>query len=65
MRARFNKSIYLCTKVTHSYDSGLLLFTTSNGVYVVNIEDVDKAQELFLKMLTDGYCDVSDYEYSN
>ena len=65
MRVRFGKSIYLCTKVTHSEGSKLLLITNSNGVYTIDMLTSEKAEEAFNSLLIDGYYDVSDYDYSN
>lgn len=65
MRVRFNNKIYFCTKATHREGSNLILFTNSNGVYSVDIGDSVKADELYFQVLTLGYCDVSNYEYSN
>lgn len=65
MRVQFINKIYFCTKVTHREGSNIILFTNSNGVYVVDIKDGAKADELYNQVLTLGYCDVSSYEYSN
>ena len=65
MRVKFDKRIYSCTVVTHPKGSKLLLFTTQNGVYTVDVETCDKAELIHIDMLTKGYCDISQYEYSN
>lgn len=65
MRVRFNKRIYFCTVATHSPDSVLLLLTNSNGVYTVDLETKEKAEEVYNQLLVEGYCDLSEYEYSN
>ena len=65
MRVRFGKSIYLCTKVSHSKDSKLLLITNGNGVYTIDMLTTEKAEEAYDGLLINGYYDVSDYEYSN
>ena len=65
MRVRFGKSIYACTKVTHPKESKLLLFTTSNGIYTVNMITNTYADMVCGEMLTKGYFDASNYEYEN
>jgi hypothetical protein len=65
MRVKFKNSIYSCTKVTHTTESRLLLFTTTNGVYSVDLCTARKAEMIYDQMLFDGYCDVSEFEYSN
>jgi hypothetical protein len=65
MRVRFNKRIYLCTVVTHTEGSSLLLFTTPNGVYTVDLITSEQATNMYDSLLINGYCDVSGYQYSN
>lgn len=65
MRVKFNNRIYLCTKVTHTANSKLLLFTTSNGVYTVDMETVENAETYYENILIKGYLDVSDFEYNS
>lgn len=65
MRVKFGNHVDLCDRVTHSEGSKILLITNRNSVYIVNIENVEKAEDLFNQALVDGYLDVSDYEYSN
>jgi hypothetical protein len=67
VRVRFNNSIYLCGKATHRKGSPLILFTTYNNVnvYTVDIKDGHIADKIYQDVLMYGYCDVSDYEYSN
>ena len=65
MRVKFGKRIYLCTVATHTEESNLLLLTTPNGVYTVDAVSLSQAENIHHKLLTDGYCDVSEYEYSN
>lgn len=65
MRVKFNNSIYLCTKVSLTINSKILLFTTSNGVYVVDMKTAENAEIYYEEVLIKGYCDVSDFEYSN
>jgi len=65
MRVRFGNRIRLCTVATHSKDSKLLLLTTSNSVYTVDMLTNENAESHFNNLLQLGYCDVSEYEYSN
>jgi hypothetical protein len=65
MRVRFNNRIYLCTIATHTEGSKLLLFTTPNGVYTVDMVTCEQARNMYNNLLVNGYCDVSGYEYSN
>ena len=65
MRVKFDNSIYLCTKVSTTPNSKILLFTTSNGVYVVDMKTPKNAKTYCEDILIKGYCDVSDFEYSN
>ena len=65
MRVNFGKSIYLCTKVTHSKGSKLLLITNSNGVYTIDMLTTEMAEDAYNRLLINGYYDFSDYDYSN
>lgn len=65
MRVKFDNHIDLCKRVRHSKGSNLLLITNANSVYVVDCITEAYAKELFDKMLTDGYIDVSHLDYSN
>jgi len=65
MRVKFNNKMYLCTKVTHTPYSKLLLFTTLNGVYTVDMKSLENAESYYEDIFIKGYCDVSDFEYSN
>jgi hypothetical protein len=65
MRVRFNNSIYSCTKVSHTPESKLLLITTTNGVYTVDMITSKSAELAYYQILTKGYCDFSKYEYQN
>jgi len=65
MRVKFGNSIYLCTKVSHTPNSKILLFTTSNGVYSVDMKNSINSLSYYYEILTEGYCDLSEYEYSN
>ncbi len=64
MRVKFGKRIYFCTLATKS-DGALLLITTSNGVYTVDCETEDNANNRHKQLLKIGWCDFSDYQYSN
>lgn len=65
MRVRFGKNIYLCTKITHSEGSKLLLITNNNGVYTIDMLTAEKAEDAYNSLLINGYYDVSEYKYSN
>jgi hypothetical protein len=65
MRVKFNNSIFLCTTVSHPKESKLLIITTPNGVYTVDMITKEKAESTYNNLLINGYCDVSEYEYSN
>ena len=65
MRVKFGDRIYSCTVATHTKNSNLMLLTTSNGVYTVDVETAVTANILHDRLLVDGYCDFSKYEYSN
>jgi len=42
-----------------------LLFTTSNGVYTVDMKTSENAKTYYENILIKGYLDMSDYIYSN
>lgn len=65
MRVKLGKHIFLCTVATHPDNSNLLILTTPNGVYTVNVIVNYYAEYIFKNLLEKGYCDLSDYEYSN
>lgn len=65
MRVKFGKRIRTCTVATHSGESSLLLLTTSNGVYIVDMITCEQAEQAHNSLLVNGYYDVSEYEYSN
>ncbi len=64
MRVQFGERIYFCTFTTKT-SGKLLLITTSNGVYTVDCETEDNAGYCHRKLLSNGWCDFSDYQYSN
>lgn len=65
MRVKLGHRIYLCTVATHRDDSNLILLTTTNGIYTVDMERNITARIAFNDLLEKGYCDFSYYEYSN
>jgi len=66
MRVKFGNRIRLCATITHSDDSKLLIITTiSNEVYTADMLTIKNAENYFDKLLKSGYCDLSEYEYSN
>lgn len=65
MRVKFDKRIYFCTVATHPQESKLLIFTTPNGIYTVDMVTSQQAEITHNNLLVNGYCDVSEFEYSN
>lgn len=65
MRVKLGNRIYMCTVATHSEDSHVILLTTSNGVYTVDMVSVEVAKYCHNQLLVQGYYDFSSYEYSN
>lgn len=65
MRIKFGDKIYLCTKVANPEGGNLLIATTSNGVYTIDMVTDKQAQSKFHDLLVNGYCDVSKFKYSN
>ena len=65
IRIRFGNRIDLCKRV--SYSGGTLLIITNiyNSVYTVNCKSESTASKLYEEILTNGYLDVSEFEYSN
>lgn len=63
MRVKFGKRIWFCTLATKT--GNLLLITTSNGVYTVDCKTENVAAALHAQLLELGWCDFSDYQYSN
>jgi len=62
MRVKLGNS---CTVATHRDDSKLILLTTSNGVYTVEVNSSEEANNCFDLLLANGYYDFSECEYSN
>jgi hypothetical protein len=65
MRIRFNDKIYFCNAVSYPKGSKLLIITTPNGLYTVDMVTKEKAESAYNDLLINGYYDVSEYEYSN
>lgn len=65
MRVKFGRRIYICTVATLCNNSSLILLTTSNGVYTIDTNSIFIANDCHAQLLEKGYCDFSDYEYSN
>lgn len=65
MRVKFGNHIDHCIRIRHPKDSSILLITTNNSLYTVECGRIGTAERLFYKMLSDGFIDVSYYEYSN
>lgn len=65
MRIKFGDKIYLCTKIANPEGGNLLIATTSNGVYTIDMVTDEQAQLAFNNLLVNGYYDVSKFEYSN
>ena len=65
MRIKFGKRIRFCSTVTLPEGSKLLIITTDNGVYTVDMQTSDNARKVHSEILINGYADMSGYEYSN
>lgn len=65
MRVRFGNHIDLCKRVTYSGGTILIITTMYNRVYTVNCENEPTASKSYEEILTNGYLDVSEFEYSN
>lgn len=65
MRVKFGNHIDWCKRVTHPEGSNLLLITNANSVYTVDCVTERYAEDLFNRVLTNGYIDVSYLNYSN
>ncbi len=63
MRVKLGDRIYLCNVATLA--GKLILLTTSNGVYTVNINSAFKAECCHDNLLFYGFYDFTGYEYSN
>lgn len=65
MRVKFGNRILLCTVVTHTMGSKLLIITTPNGVYTIDMITEEQAKMAHNHLLVYGFYDASFYEYSN
>lgn len=65
MRVKLGNRIYLCTLATHTLESSLILLTIRNIVYTVDMGTTKIANECHEQLLSLGYYDFSDCEYSN
>ncbi len=65
MRVKLGNRIYFCTVTTHSKGSDLILLTTSNGVYTVDMGSVLEAESCHNTLLVKGFYDFTEFEYSN
>lgn len=66
IRIRFGHHIDLCKRVSYS-DAGTLLVITTiyNSVYTIDCKNESIALKSYEEILTNGYLDVSEFEYSN
>jgi len=64
MRVKLRNKICTCTKISYNAGSVYLLLSTEDGIYRIKAETRDKANEIYNKFFTDGYYDVSMYQYS-
>lgn len=66
IRIRFGHHIDLCKRVSYSGAGTLLVITTIyNSVYTVDCKNESTASKSYEEILTNGYLDVSEFEYSN
>lgn len=65
MRVKLGNRIHICTTATHTPKSRLILLTIRTEVYTVDMKIAEKANECIEELLTLGYYDFSEYEYSN
>lgn len=67
MRVKLGIRIYSCTCATfrNEEDSHIILLTTPNGVYTVDMKTNLNASSAHKQLLCSGYYDFSNYEYSN
>lgn len=66
MRVKLGYRIYdECTVATHRDDSEWLLLTISNEVYTVKMNSIEEANKSHQELLTNGFYDFSNNEYSN
>ena len=65
MRVKLGNRIHVCTLATHTPESSLILLTMRNVVYTVDMVTTKKANKCHEQLLSLGYYDFSDCEYSN
>ena len=66
IRIRFGHHTDLCKRVSYSGTGTLLVITTIyNSVYTVDCKNESTASKSYEEVLTNGYLDVSEFEYSN
>lgn len=66
IRIRFGNHIDLCKRVSYSGAGTLLVITTIyNSVYTIDCKNESIALKSYEEILTNGYLDVSEFEYSN
>lgn len=66
MRVMFGNHIELCKTIVHSNGCRFLVITTMNNVvYTVHCIHDEIATALYNRALTNGYIDVSNFDYSN
>jgi len=69
MRIKFANRIYSCDFVTRvgglKSESSLINAKTSNGLYTIKFKTPYEADKAFVLLLTKGYYDASDTEYTN
>lgn len=66
IRIRFGHHTDLCKIVSYSGTGTLLVITTIyNSVYTVDCKNESTASKSYEEILTNGYLDVSEFEYSN
>lgn len=65
IRIRFGNHIDLCKRVSYSGGTILIITNICNSMYTVNCKNKSIASKLYKEILTNGYLDVSEFEYSN
>lgn len=66
MRIKFGTWIQACNFVSYPGETGTSVnAATSNGLYTICFSSEREAQDAYDQLLTRGYYDASDKEYSN
>ncbi len=65
MRVKLGNRIHVCTLATHTPESRLILLTIQKEVYTVDMRISKIANDCIEQLLSLGYYDFSDFEYSN